>query len=89
MSQKNIESFYTYDDVLIKPSKSEILPSDTSLKTSFSKNIELNIPIVSAAMDTVTESATAIVMAQEGGIGVIHKNLTRASGKRGRESKKI
>jgi len=76
MSVKEIKSFYTYDDVLIKPSKSEILPSETSLKTYFSKNIELNIPIVSAAMDTVTESSTAIVMAQEGGIGVIHKNLT-------------
>ena len=75
MTVKKIESFYTYDDVLIKPSKSEILPSQTSLRTKFSRNIELNIPIVSAAMDTVTESATAIVMAQEGGIGVIHKNL--------------
>jgi len=79
MSVKKIEDFYTYDDVLIKPSKSEILPSETSLKTSFSKNINLNIPIVSAAMDTVTESSTAIVMAQEGGIGVIHKNLTPES----------
>jgi IMP dehydrogenase len=76
MSVKKIESYYTYDDVLIKPSKSEILPSQTSLKTKFSRNIELNIPIVSAAMDTVTESATAIVMAQEGGIGVIHKNMS-------------
>ena len=75
MPASKIESFYTYDDVLIKPSKSEILPSETNLQTKFSKNIELNIPIVSAAMDTVTESATAIVMAQEGGIGVIHKNL--------------
>ena len=75
MPQKKIESFYTYDDVLIKPNKSEILPAQTSLQTKFSKNISMNIPIVSAAMDTVTESATAIVMAQEGGIGVIHKNL--------------
>ena len=76
MAEKKIQSYYTYDDVLIKPAKSEILPSETSLKTKFTKNIDLNIPIVSAAMDTVTESATAIVMAQEGGIGVIHKNLT-------------
>jgi IMP dehydrogenase len=73
---KKIESYYTYDDVLLKPMASSILPSDTNLKTKFSKTIELNIPIVSAAMDTVTESAAAIVMAQEGGIGVIHKNLS-------------
>ena len=66
----------TYDDVLIVPNYSEILPSETSLQSLFSKNIPLNIPIASSAMDTVTESKTAIVMAQEGGIGVIHKNLS-------------
>jgi IMP dehydrogenase len=66
----------TYDDVLIQPGYSEILPSEAELKTKFSKNIELNIPLVSAAMDTVTESRVAITMAQQGGIGVIHKNLT-------------
>ena len=55
---------------------SSILPSDADLKTKLSKNIDLNIPIVSAAMDTVTEAPAAIVMAQEGGIGVVHKNLT-------------
>lgn len=67
---------YTYDDVLIKPSYSEVLPSEVSLESKFSKRIPLHVPIVSAAMDTVTEAATAIVLAQEGGIGVIHKNMT-------------
>lgn len=66
----------TYDDVLIKPAYSEILPSETKTETRFSKNIPLNIPIVSAAMDTVTEAPSAIVIAEEGGIGVIHKNMT-------------
>jgi IMP dehydrogenase len=75
MSKIETESFLTYDDVLIKPGYSEILPSDTNLETFFSKNIPLRIPLVSAAMDTVTESPVAIVMAQQGGIGVIHKNL--------------
>ncbi|MFP5387000.1 MAG: IMP dehydrogenase, partial [Bacteriovoracia bacterium] len=70
------ESALTYDDVLIVPNYSEVLPTDVELKTRFSKNISMNIPIASSAMDTVTESRTAIVMAQEGGIGVIHKNLT-------------
>ena len=66
----------TYDDVLIVPNYSEVLPTEVELKTRFSRNITMNIPIVSSAMDTVTESRTAICMAQEGGIGVIHKNLT-------------
>lgn len=70
------DSALTYDDVLIVPNYSEVLPSDVELKTHFSKNISMNIPIASSAMDTVTESRTAIVMAQEGGIGVIHKNLS-------------
>jgi IMP dehydrogenase len=70
------EMALTYDDVLIVPNYSEILPTEVELKTYFSRNIQLNIPIVSSAMDTVTESRTAIVMAQEGGIGVIHKNLS-------------
>jgi IMP dehydrogenase len=70
------DSALTYDDVLIVPNYSEVLPTEVELKTKFSRNISMNIPIVSSAMDTVTESRTAIVMAQEGGIGVIHKNLT-------------
>ncbi len=70
------DSALTYDDVLIVPNYSEVLPTDVELKTRFSKNIAMNIPIASSAMDTVTESRTAIVMAQEGGIGIIHKNLT-------------
>ena len=70
------ESALTYDDVLIVPNYSEVLPTEVELKTRFSRNIQMNIPIASSAMDTVTEARTAIVMAQEGGIGVIHKNLT-------------
>jgi IMP dehydrogenase len=66
----------TYDDVLLIPNYSEILPREVSIRSKFSKNITLNVPIVSAAMDTVTESAMAIAMAQEGGIGVLHKNMT-------------
>lgn len=66
----------TYDDVLLIPAYSEVLPREVSIKTKFTKNIELNIPIVSAAMDTVTESAMAISIAREGGIGVLHKNMT-------------
>ncbi|SHI62015.1 IMP dehydrogenase [Flavobacterium terrae] len=66
----------TYDDVLLVPNYSEVLPREVSIKTKFSKNISLNVPIVSAAMDTVTESAMAIAMAQEGGIGVLHKNMS-------------
>ncbi len=66
----------TYDDVLLIPNYSEILPREVSIQSKFSKNITLNTPIVSAAMDTVTESAMAIAMAQEGGIGVLHKNMS-------------
>ncbi|MEE1366601.1 MAG: IMP dehydrogenase, partial [Muribaculaceae bacterium] len=66
----------TFDDVLLIPAYSEVLPRDVSLKTKFSRNITLNVPIVSAAMDTVTESELAIAIAREGGIGVIHKNMS-------------
>ena len=66
----------TYDDVLLVPAYSEVLPREVTLNTFFSKNISLKIPIVSAAMDTVTESRMAIAMAQEGGIGVLHKNMS-------------
>ncbi len=72
----NDEPGLTYDDVLLMPAYSDVLPTEVSLKTKFTKNIEMNIPIASAAMDTVTEANTAVVMAQEGGIGIIHKNLT-------------
>src|SRR5690554_4394262 len=66
----------TYDDVLLVPAYSEVLPREVSIATRFSRNITLNVPIVSAAMDTVTESAMAIAIAREGGIGVLHKNMT-------------
>ncbi len=71
----NEEPGLTYDDVLLMPNYSEVLPHQANLESKFSKNIEMNVPIASSAMDTVTESATAIRMAQLGGIGVIHKNL--------------
>jgi IMP dehydrogenase len=66
----------TYDDVLLVPAYSEVLPREVSISSQFSKNITLNVPILSAAMDTVTESAMAMAMAREGGIGVLHKNMT-------------
>ncbi len=66
----------TFDDVLLVPRRSSVLPKDTDLQSKFSRNIHINIPLVSAAMDTVTEAKLAIAIAQEGGIGVIHKNLT-------------
>ena len=75
-SDKFLGQGLTYDDVLLVPDYSETLPRDVSLISRFSKNIPLNIPIISAAMDTVTESKMAIAMAREGGIGVLHKNMT-------------
>ena len=73
---KNIQEYLTFDDVLLVPDYSEILPHQVNLSTKITKNISLNIPLVSAAMDTVTESRMAIAMAQNGGMGIIHKNLT-------------
>jgi IMP dehydrogenase len=75
---KNVQEGLTYDDVLLVPRYSEVLPKDVSLKTKFTRNITLNTPIISAAMDTVTESSLAIAIAQQGGIGVIHKNMSIA-----------
>ena len=69
----------TFDDVLLVPAFSQVLPKDTSLATRLSRNITLNLPLVSAAMDTVTEARLAIAIAQEGGIGIVHKNLTAAA----------
>lgn len=69
---------FTYDDVLLVPNYSEVLPREVSIKTRLSRNISLNVPIISAAMDTVTESRMAIAIAREGGIGVLHKNMTIA-----------
>ena len=66
----------TFDDVLLVPAFSQVLPRDTDLSTSLTRNIRLNLPLVSAAMDTVTEARLAIALAQEGGIGIVHKNLT-------------
>ena len=76
IDQKFIGEGYTYDDVLLIPAYSEVLPREVDISTSFSRNIRINIPIVSAAMDTVTDSVMAIAMAQEGGIGVLHKNMS-------------
>ena len=76
VADKIVMDGLTYDDVLLIPAYSEVLPKGVELKTKFSRNIELNIPFVTAAMDTVTESSMAIAIAREGGIGVMHKNMT-------------
>src|SRR5690554_814645 len=70
------EEALTFDDVLLVPGYSEVLPHQVDLKTRLTKGITLNIPLVSAAMDTVTDAELAIAMAQEGGIGIMHKNMT-------------
>lgn len=75
MAEKLFEDGLTFDDVLLQPRQSDVLPREVDLSTKFSKKISLKVPLVSAAMDTVTESAMAIVLAQQGGIGVIHKNM--------------
>ena len=74
-----VQKAFTFDDVLLVPAHSTVLPRDVSLKTRLTRMITLNIPLVSAAMDTVTEARLAIAIAQEGGIGIVHKNMTIAA----------
>ena len=76
MNLKNLEEALTFDDVLLVPGKSHVLPRDVDLSTLLTPDIKLNIPIISAAMDTVTESKLAIAIAREGGIGILHKNMS-------------
>ncbi len=76
IADKVVMDGLTFDDVLLIPAYSEVLPREVDLSTNFSRNIKLNIPFVSAAMDTVTEAKLAIAIAREGGIGVIHKNMS-------------
>lgn len=78
MESRIVYNGLTYDDVLLVPGRSEVMPRDVSLSTRLTRNIELNLPILSAAMDTVTESDMAIALAREGGIGILHKNLSIA-----------
>ena len=73
---KLIQDALTFDDVLLVPQASDVTPNQVDLKTKLTKNITLNIPIVSAAMDTVTEACLAIALARQGGLGFIHKNMT-------------
>ena len=75
MQSDNLNFGLTFDDVLLLPARSDVLPSDVNLETILTRNISLGIPLVSAAMDTVTEAQTAIAMAQEGGLGILHKNM--------------
>ena len=78
MNNKDLRQALTFDDVLLTPAYSEVIPSDVDLRTRLTNELELNIPFVSSAMDSVTEARMAIGMARKGGIGVIHKNLTPA-----------
>lgn len=76
MEQRDFKVGFTFDDLLLVPGHSAVLPSEVEVRSRLSRNIQLNVPIVSAAMDTVTESATAITMARQGGIGFVHKNMS-------------
>ena len=76
MTKKDIRFGYTFDDIILVPARSAVLPGEVDVKTQLSRHINLNIPVVSAAMDTVTESETAITVARQGGIGFIHKNMS-------------
>ena len=73
---KFLSKAITFDDILLVPAKSKVLPRNVNVSTRLTKNISLNIPILSAAMDTVTESELAIALAREGGIGILHKNMS-------------
>src|SRR5262245_54660580 len=73
---KIVSDAITFDDVLLIPSYSEFIPAEADTRTRLTRNVEINIPLISAPMDTVTEGALAIALAQEGGIGIIHKNLS-------------
>src|ERR687890_1304522 len=75
-TQKNFIEGLTFDDVLLVPAHSEILPRDVNIQTKLTRDITLNIPMLSAAMDTVTEAALAIALAREGGLGILHKNMS-------------
>ena len=75
-TQKSFIEGLTFDDVLLVPAHSEVLPRDVDIKTKLTKDITLNIPLLSAAMDTVTEASLAIALAREGGIGILHKNMS-------------
>jgi IMP dehydrogenase len=76
MQTKDFEQGFTFDDLLLVPDQSSVLPAQVDVRSRLSRNISLNVPIVSAAMDTVTEAATAITMARQGGLGIIHKNMS-------------
>ena len=76
MIQDILPEGLTFDDVLLEPARSEVVPAETDTRTCLTREIALNIPIVSAAMDTVTESHLAIALAQQGGIGIVHRNMT-------------
>jgi len=73
---ETIQEGLTFDDVLLLPARSEVVPTDTDTRTWFTRKIGLNIPVVSSAMDTVTESHLAIALAQQGGIGMVHRNMS-------------
>src|SRR5690554_5531818 len=73
---KFVREGYTFDDVLLVPARSEVLPNDVDLSVELAPNLKLNIPIISASMDTVTDADMAIAMARQGGLGVIHKNMS-------------
>ena len=84
MIPENIPEGLTFDDVLLLPARSAVVPAETDTRSSLTRRIALNIPLCSSAMDTVTESHLAIALSQQGGIGIIHRNMTRrAAGRRG------